>query len=233
MKYGIDNFSFNILKLVDLSLINVENNSLALNDTNSEKELNIITQRAAERAFLHKFEQEYFDLCFPEYNMRKIAGSYGWASKKNSTTIFVYKPSDTSQNGLLYKFYDSISEVVKQLNIHHRTLMRYINEKAVYQNKFIFSLTELDSSSKKDYTNSIIRVYSPNSKRKATKVFAYLLDYSNNPTSLAYTFNSQVECFTFFGISRTRCNQLVNGLILDNSIDFGGSRYTLSLKPLL
>jgi hypothetical protein len=199
-----------------------------------KKGLNIITQRKAEMAFLHKIEQEYFDLCFPEYNMRKIAGSYGWASKKtqNSTTIFVYNPSDTSQNGLLYKF-DSISEVVKQLNIQHRTLMRYINEKAVYQHKFIFSLTELDSSSKTDYTNSLIRIYSPNSKRKATKVFAYLLDYSNNPTSLAYTFNSQVECFTFFGISRTRCNQLVNGLILDNSIEFGGSRYTLSLKPLL
>jgi hypothetical protein len=217
-------------------LINVEDYSLTVNNTNSVEGFNMITQRAAEMAFLHKFEQEYFDLCFPEYNMRKIAGGYGWASKKSSTTalwvIFFYKPSDTSKNGLLYKF-DSISEVVKQLNIHHRTLMRYINEKAVYQHKFIFSLTELNASSRKDYTNSLIRVYSPDSKRKATKVFAYLLGDSNTPTSLAYTFNSQVECFTFFGISRTRCNQLVNGLILDNSIEFGGSRYTLSLKPLL
>lgn len=189
MKYGIDNFFFNILKLVDLSLINVEDYSLTVNNTNSVEGFNMITQRAAEMAFLHKFEQEYFDLCFPEYNMRKIAGGYGWASKKSSTTIFVYKPSDTSKNGLLYKF-DSISEVVKQLNIHHRTLMRYINEKAVYQHKFIFSLTELDASSRKDYTNSLIRVYSPDSKRKATKVFAYLLGDSNTPTSLAYTFNS-------------------------------------------
>jgi len=72
MKYGIDNFFFNILKLVDLSLINVEDYSLAVNHTNSVEGFNVNTQRAAEMAFLHKLEQEYFDLCFPEYNMRKI-----------------------------------------------------------------------------------------------------------------------------------------------------------------
>jgi hypothetical protein len=201
MKYGIDNFFFHILKLVDLSLVNVEVYSFSINNTNSAELFNKITQRAAEIAYLHRFEQEYFDLCFPEYNMRKIAGSFGWASNKSSTTVYVYKPSDTSKNGLLYKF-DSITEVVKQLTIHHRTLMRYINEKAVYQHKFIFSLTELDAASKTDYTNSLVRVYSPYSKRKATKVYAYLLDSSNKATTLAYTFNSQVECFKFFGISR-------------------------------
>jgi group I intron endonuclease len=167
IKYGINNFIFNILKIVDLSLINVNDYSLSsVNIINSVKEKNIKSQRKAKMTLLYKFEQEYFDLSLPEYNVDKIAGGVGESSKKSSTTVFVYKSSDTSKNGLLYKF-DSITEVIKQIKIHYQTLMRYINEKAVYKNKFIFSLTELNAASKTDYTNSILRVNSPDSKRKA------------------------------------------------------------------